>query len=147
MTNNLDLVFNTARLSKDIINLAENGFSVSAALNWFLGYLKPLKEIEPAASFYFIEGSKGIKKPVPVGHILKNIEYSKTLKRLAKYGSDDFYKGETAKLIIDTLKNDNEAAKMSFEDLKNKAEEHSNNLAALMAVSYTHLTLPTSDLV
>ena len=101
------------------INLSENGFSVSPALNSILGYLKPLKEIEPAASFYFIEGPKGIKKPVPVGHILKNIEYSKTLKRLAKYGSDDFYKGETAKLIINTLKNDNKAAKMSFEDLKN----------------------------
>ena len=101
------------------INLAENGFSVSPALNSILGYLKPLREIEPAASFYFIESPEGIKKPVPVGHILKNIEYSKTLKRLSKYGSDDFYKGETAKLIIDTLKNDNEDSKMSFEDLKN----------------------------
>jgi len=101
------------------INLAENGFSVSPALNSILGYLKPLKEIEPAASFYFIESPEGIKKPVPVGYKLKNIEYSKTLKRLSKYGSDDFYKGETARLIIDSLKNDNENSKMSLEDLKN----------------------------
>ena len=101
------------------INLAENGFSVSPALNSILGYLKPLKEIEPAASFYFIESPEGIKKPVPVGYTLKNIEYSKTLKRLSKYGSDDFYKGETARLIIDSLKNDNENSKMSLEDLKN----------------------------
>lgn len=101
------------------INLAENGFSVSPALNSILGYLKPLKEIEPAASFYFIESPEGIKKPVPVGYILKNIEYSKTLKRLSKYGSYDFYEGETARLIIDSLKNDNENSKMSLEDLKN----------------------------
>jgi gamma-glutamyltranspeptidase/glutathione hydrolase len=59
------------------INLAENGFSVSPALNSILGYLKPLKEIEPAASYYFIENPEGMKKPVPVGYILKNIEYSK----------------------------------------------------------------------
>jgi gamma-glutamyltranspeptidase/glutathione hydrolase len=101
------------------INLAENGFSVSPALNSILGYLKPLKEIEPAASYYFIENPEGMKKPVPVGYILKNIEYSKTLKRLSKYGSYDFYEGKTAKLIIDALNNNNKESKMSFEDLKN----------------------------
>jgi gamma-glutamyltranspeptidase/glutathione hydrolase len=101
------------------INLAENGFSVSPALNSILGYLKPLKEIEPASSYYFIENSEGMKKPVPVGYILKNIEYSKTLKRLSKYGSYDFYEGKTAKLIIDALNNNNKESKMSFEDLKN----------------------------
>ena len=106
-------------LFKYAINLAENGFPVSPALNSILGYLKPLKEIEPAASYYFIENSEGLKKPVPVGHILKNIEYSKTLKRLSKYGSYDFYEGETAKLIIDALNNNNKDSKMSFEDLRN----------------------------
>ena len=106
-------------LFKYAINLAENGFSVSPALNSILGYLKPLKKIEPAASYYFIENSEGLKKPVPVGHILKNIEYSKTLKRLSKYGSYDFYEGETAKLIIDALNNNSKESKMSFEDLKN----------------------------
>jgi len=106
-------------LFKYAINLAENGFPVSQALNSILGYLKPLKEIEPAASYYFIENSEGLKNPVPVGYILKNTEYSKTLKRLSKYGSYDFYEGETAKLIIGALNNNNKDSKMSFEDLKN----------------------------
>ena len=106
-------------LFKYAIDLAENGFPVSPALNSILGYLKPLKEIEPAASYYFIENSEGLKKPIPVGHILKNIEYSNTLKRLSKYGSYDFYEGETAKLIIDALNNNSKDSKMSFEDLKN----------------------------
>ena len=106
-------------LFKYAIDLAENGFPVSPALNSILGYLKPLKEIEPAASYYFIENSEGLKKPVPVGHILKNIEYSKTLKRLSKNGSYDFYEGETAKLIIDALNSNSKDSKMSFEDLKN----------------------------
>jgi gamma-glutamyltranspeptidase/glutathione hydrolase len=106
-------------LFKYAIDLAENGFPVSPALNSILGYLKPLKEIEPAASYYFIENSDGLKKPIPVGYILKNIEYSKTLKRLSKYGSYDFYEGETAKLIIDALNSNSKDSKMSFDDLKN----------------------------
>ena len=106
-------------LFKYAIDLAENGFPVSPALNSILGYLEPLKEIEPAASYFFIENSEGLKKPVPVGHMLKNIEYSKTLKRLSKNGSYDFYEGETAKLIIDALNSNSKDSKMSFEDLKN----------------------------
>ncbi|RPF91052.1 MAG: gamma-glutamyltransferase [Rhizobiales bacterium TMED168] len=101
------------------INLAENGFAVSPALNSILGYLGPLKKIEPAASLYYIENLDGEKEPVPVGYKLKNIEYSKTLKRLSKRGSRDFYEGETAKLIIDSIKKYNKEAVLSHSDLKN----------------------------
>lgn len=101
------------------INLAENGFAVSPALNSILGYLGPLKKIEPAASLYYIENLEGEKEPVPVGYKLKNIEYSKTLKRLSKRGSRDFYEGETAKLIIDSIKKYNKESVLSHSDLKN----------------------------
>ena len=101
------------------INLAENGFAVSPALNSILGYLGPLKKIEPAASLYYIENLEGEKEPVPVGYKLKNIEYSKTLKRLSKRGSRDFYEGETAKLIINSIKKYNKEAVLSHSDLKN----------------------------
>ena len=101
------------------INLAENGFAVSPALNSILGYLGPLKKIEPAASLYYIENLEGEKEPVPVGYKLKNIEYSKTLKRLSKRGSRDFYEGETAKLIIDSIKKYNKESVLSYSDLKN----------------------------
>ena len=101
------------------INLAENGFAVSPALNSILGYLGPLKKIEPAASLYYIENLDGEKEPVPVGYKLKNIEYSKTLKRLSKRGSRDFYEGETAKLIIDSIKKYNKESVLSYSDLKN----------------------------
>ena len=101
------------------INLAENGFAVSPALNSILGYLGPLKKIEPAASLYYIENLEGEKEPVPVGYKLKNIEYSKTLRRLSKRGSRDFYEGETAKLIINSIKKYNKEAVLSHSDLKN----------------------------
>ena len=101
------------------INLAENGFAVSPALNSILGYLGPLKKIEPAASLYYIENLEGEKEPVPVGYKLKNIEYSKTLRRLSKKGSRDFYEGETAKLIINSIKKYNKEAVLSHSDLKN----------------------------
>lgn len=101
------------------INLAENGFAVSPALNSILGYLGPLKKIEPAASLYYIENLEGEKEPVPVGYKLKNIEYSKTLKRLSKRGSKDFYEGETAKLIINSIKKYNKESVLSHSDLKN----------------------------
>ena len=101
------------------INLAENGFAVSPALNSILGYLGPLKKIEPAASLYYIENLDGEKEPVPVGYKLKNIEYSKTLRRLSKRGSRDFYEGETAKLIINSIKKYNKEAVLSHSDLKN----------------------------
>ena len=101
------------------INLAENGFAVSPALNSILGYLGPLKKIEPAASLYYIENLDGEKEPVPVGYKLKNIEYSKTLRRLSKRGSRDFYEGETAKLIIDSIKKYNKESVLSYSDLKN----------------------------
>ena len=101
------------------INLAENGFAVSPALNSILGYLGPLKKIEPAASLYYIENLDGEKEPVPVGYKLKNIEYSKTLRRLSKRGSKDFYEGETAKLIINSIKKYNKGAVLSHNDLKN----------------------------
>ena len=101
------------------IELSENGFSISPALHNTLGYLNYLKTIEPAASLYYKKNIKGEKTPHPVGHILKNEEYAKTLRRISLFGAKEFYEGRTAKLIIQSLKDSDKDALMSLEDLKN----------------------------
>ena len=101
------------------IELSENGFSISPALHNTLGYLNYLKTIEPAASLYYKKNIKGGKTPHPVGHILKNEEYAKTLRRISLFGAKEFYEGRTAKLIIQSLKDSDKDALMSLDDLKN----------------------------
>lgn len=101
------------------IELSENGFSVSPALHNTLGYLSYLKTIEPAGSLYYEKNSDGEKVPVPIGHILKNKEYAETLRRISLFGSQDFYEGKTAQLIIKALKEADKNSFMSLDDLKN----------------------------
>jgi len=101
------------------IELSENGFSISPALHNTLGYLSYLKTVEPAASLYYKKNVKGEKTPYPVGHILKNEEYAKTLRRISLFGAKEFYEGRTAKLIIQSLKDSDKDALMSLDDLKN----------------------------
>ena len=84
-----------------------------------MGYLSYLKTVEPAASLYYEENLKGEKIPLPVGHILKNEEYAKTLKRISLFGAKEFYEGKTAELIIQSLRAADKNSLMSLDDLKN----------------------------
>ena len=101
------------------IELSKNGFLISPALHNTLGYLSYLKTVEPAASLYYEENIKGEKIPLPVGHILKNEEYAKTLKRISLFGAKEFYEGKTAELIIQSLRAADKNSLMSLDDLKN----------------------------
>jgi gamma-glutamyltranspeptidase/glutathione hydrolase len=108
-----------AKLFDYAITLSEDGFAVSPDLNRTLSYLSYLKTIEPAASLYYQEGVGEKKEPLPVGHIFRNQEYAKTLRRIASLGAIDFYEGETADLIINALKEFDSKALMTLSDLKN----------------------------
>ena len=108
-----------AELFDYAIELSKNGFLISPALHNTLGYLNYLKTVEPAASLYYEENLKGEKIPLPVGYILKNEEYAKTLKRISLLGAKEFYEGKTAELIIQSLRAADKNSLMSLDDLKN----------------------------
>ena len=87
------------------IRLAEEGFELSSALYRTLSFLPDLKKIEPASSYFYKDNRNGELTPLPIGTILTNAEYAKTLKRIAKFGPEEFYSGQTAKLIIHAVNN------------------------------------------
>ena len=87
------------------IRLAEEGFELSSALYRTLSFLPDLKKIEPASSYFYKDNRNGELTPLPIGTILTNAEYAKTLKRIAKFGPEEFYSGQTANLIINAVNN------------------------------------------
>ena len=77
------------------IKLADDGFAVSPRMHALLlseHYLQG----DPAARAYFYDGTG---QPWPVGHILKNPDFARTLREIAKGGADAFYNGHIARDI------------------------------------------------
>jgi Gamma-glutamyltransferase len=102
------------------IKIAGGGFSVSPALHNTLPYMRFLKTVEPASSLYFEKNNLIQLEPIKIGSILINQEYAKTLKRISKNGADEFYKGETAHMIIDAVNNsENVSDILTLEDFQN----------------------------
>ena len=87
------------------IRLAEEGFELSPSLYRTLSFLPDLKKIEPASSYFYKDNKNGELTPLPIGTILTNTKYAKTLKRIAKFGPEEFYSGKTANLIINAVNN------------------------------------------
>lgn len=95
-------------------NLAETGFEVSPRLNGLLQRIPRLKQLPAAAAyFYDVDG-----QPWPVGHVLKNPAYAKTLRAVAEGGGDAFYKGEIAEAIVEAVNNAPNPGGMSLADLE-----------------------------
>ena len=78
------------------IELARNGFKVTAAFARDLAYASETFGIFPSTRKFCRHGSRPYKE----GDIFKQPDLARTLQRIADEGQDDFYKGETAKLII-----------------------------------------------
>ncbi len=91
-------------LLEPAIQLAENGFESTYNMNWFLQWVKDKKdeELYAATAKAFLKNGKEIYKP---GEIWKQPDLAETLKRIQRNGADGFYKGKTAKLIADFMKN------------------------------------------
>ncbi len=82
------------------IDLATNGFEVSPRLNELVaGDAERLNRF-PGTRGYLLDGHG---KPLPVGHLLKNPDFSETLGTIADKGADGFYTGRIAKDIVDTV--------------------------------------------
>src|SRR5258707_9610077 len=78
------------------IRLAENGFAVSEKLEREFREEKKVLERFPMSRRIFLNDGKMLK----VGDTLKQPELAATLKRIAKSGAQEFYGGETARLIV-----------------------------------------------
>jgi gamma-glutamyltranspeptidase/glutathione hydrolase len=86
-----------AELFAPAIVLAENGFAVSPRLHTLLAADKLLEG--PRARAYFYAGPG---RPYPVGHVLKNPAFARTLRAIATGGAKAFYEGEIARDVVDT---------------------------------------------
>ena len=81
------------------INLAEAGFKVSPRLSMLVARdAKRLTRFGRTSTYFYPDG-----KPIKAGNILKNLGYAKTLREIAADKGRSFYKGETAKDIVDTV--------------------------------------------
>jgi gamma-glutamyltranspeptidase/glutathione hydrolase len=77
------------------IRLAEEGFPITRLQHTLIGkYRKALSEGSAARLFLKPGGD-----PIPAGHVLRRPVLARTLRRLEERGFEDFYRGETARLI------------------------------------------------
>jgi gamma-glutamyltranspeptidase/glutathione hydrolase len=81
------------------IRLAENGFPVSEKLAREFAEEKPGLERFPLSRKIFL-GDGQMLKP---GATLRQSELAATLKRIAKNGAAEFYRGETARMLVDDM--------------------------------------------
>jgi gamma-glutamyltranspeptidase / glutathione hydrolase len=85
-----------ASLFQPAIRQAERGFAVSPRLHDLLAGEKYLV-LDPAARRYFYRADGS---PWPVGTLLKNPDYARTLRLIARGGVDAFYHGELARDMV-----------------------------------------------
>lgn len=81
------------------IQLARQGFPVSPRLHALIAR-DPLLRTKAATRQYFFDAQG---EPWPVGHLLKNPDYARTLERLAKYGAIGFYNSRETRALITEL--------------------------------------------
>jgi len=103
------------------IRLAEDGFTISPLLNGALTQEKYLQNDPIARAYFYGEDSK----PKPVGMVLKNPAFARTLRDLADRGADAFYAGNIAADIVATVtRHPTNPGDMTLEDLRGyKVEE------------------------
>jgi gamma-glutamyltranspeptidase / glutathione hydrolase len=79
------------------IELAKRGFDVSYTLAWSLKRAQDRLKQHPASSRYFF-GENG--EPLSEGDRWRQPDLAKTLRRIADTNGEDFYTGQTAKLLV-----------------------------------------------
>ncbi len=103
-----------SQLFAPAIRLAEHGFEVSPRLHFMLRWQGP-ESFVPAARRYFFTGTGNAW---PVGHVLKNPAFAKTLRLIAEKGASGFYDGPVAEAIVKAVANAPTApGGMTLEDL------------------------------
>jgi len=97
------------------LRLAEDGFTISPRLNGLLGQEKYLPN-DPIAHAYFYQADG---TPKPVGTVLRNPAFARTLREIAENGADVFYTGNIAADIVAAVtRHTGNPGDMTLEDLK-----------------------------
>lgn len=103
-----------AALFQPAIRLAEDGFRVSPRLNAVLKAEQHLAK-DPVARAYFFQPDG---QPLAAGTLLRNPELAAVLRRIAREGSDAFYKGDIAQAIVDKVqRHPSNPGKLALSDL------------------------------
>jgi gamma-glutamyltranspeptidase / glutathione hydrolase len=95
------------------IRLADGGFPISSKLADELQEESPGLKAFSTSQRVFLNGGKMFK----AGNTLKQPELAATLKRIAKSGAEEFYRGETAKMLADDMSKN--GGLITLEDLAN----------------------------
>ena len=113
------------------IYYAENGFLVTEIVHmeWRQNYRR-LLDFPPSVSAYLIDG-----EAPPVGHLFVNKDLAKTLRKLAKGGTKEFYEGSIAEAIV-KYSNENDGF-LSMKDF----EDHTSTWVEPISIDYKDFTL------
>jgi gamma-glutamyltranspeptidase/glutathione hydrolase len=79
-----------------VIDLANNGFAITENQQQDFYYLDSIFKAVNGKEILFSKNTKA-------GDTIKNKQLAKTLERMVLNGKDEFYKGETAKILVDYL--------------------------------------------
>ena len=97
--------------TKAAIHIAQHGFKVSRHYQRVAKWRKDVLQTGAASHIYLHNG-----KVPEIGSLIKQTQLAETLKRFAKFGADDFYRGETAKRLVADMKKD--GGLIRLDDLK-----------------------------
>jgi gamma-glutamyltranspeptidase/glutathione hydrolase len=124
--------------SATAIRIAEQGFKVSNHYQRVAKWRKDVLQTGAAKNIYLHNG-----KVPEIGSLIKQTQLAETLKRFARYGADDFYKGETAKKLVADMKKDGGLIRLT--DLKAyKAIERKPMRFTYQGYQWISATLPSS---
>lgn len=116
-----------AELLEPAATLAERGFPVSPRLNDLLSRVPHLSD-QPAAADFFYDADG---QPLPVGHVLKNPDFARTLRTIQEQGVDAFYDGPLAEAIVEAVRTALvNPGVLSLEDMRGYQAKRRANLCA-----------------
>lgn len=101
-----------AQLVEPARQLAANGFSVTYSLARSLRNSSDYLSNYPETKRIYLKGGKFYEE----GEIFRQPELAATFERLQRHGPNEFYEGETARLIVDDMKRND--GLMTLEDLR-----------------------------
>ena len=132
-------------LFQPAIRLARGGFAVSPRLYTLLERFEKLPTQTAARQYFYRETDDGVK-PHPVGYLLTNPDYAKTLEIIAKEGPKGFYEGEIAQAMVRAVRTHSpNPGYLSTADLKNyKAKRRDGVCASYRNYKVCGMGPPTS---
>src|SRR5260370_39487427 len=127
-----------AEVMAPAIRIADRGMVVSRKLATELEEERPGLQTFPQSRRIFLNEGKMFK----VGDILKQPVLAATLKRIAQNGSEEFYRGETAKLLADEMSKN--GGLLTLEDLANYKVRAREVLRSKFEIGGQHLAIVSS---